>query len=149
MKMAQILQIERPAKAYSCDACGSRDPHCKACAKAREAAAKHMARNEAQRKLMRERRALANAPVENIEDFDSPKEYEEMLYGDILGHHARPPRGTPPEMKIRGFLYRAKESKNAANLDWIKGVKPTKEMLAAAEEAAVAWGKVYAHLREG
>lgn len=64
--VAEVLRMERPAKAYSCDACGSRDPHCKACAKAREAAAKYTKRNEAQRKLMRERRALANAPVENI-----------------------------------------------------------------------------------
>jgi hypothetical protein len=67
-------QIEISAQAWECTSCGGRDPKSCSCNSTaimvalREAAEKHATRNEAQRKLMRERRALANAPVENIKE---------------------------------------------------------------------------------
>jgi hypothetical protein len=152
--MAEVVQMERPAKAYSCDACGSRDPHCKACAKAREAAEKlenKLAQDRKRANAYNDRKRLSRERnAENIEELPlTPEQWEEGGFLNDSAEFAAPPSGTNTVLKIRGFLFRAKESVSAANLIWINGVQPTKEMRDAADAVIEAWQAVAEQIGAG
>jgi hypothetical protein len=67
---------------------------------------------------------------------------------DDDGEEEPPPRQLPDSMRVRGFLHRAKESAQMARDDDLAGLKITKAMRAAVEDAAAAWGQLLALIDE-
>jgi hypothetical protein len=74
-------------------------------------------------------------------------EMDEDAHLTCDGEYAVVDHTKPPKMRIEGFLFRARESARGARMDDMAGLV-TQELIEAARDAASAWDKVHASLRQ-
>ena len=148
--MSLMTEQHISAQEWTCDICGGHDPKSCGCAGAtatsreiqaakREASRQRMIRSREKAKENKDRVAR-NAPVENPDESAPAVEDDDFDFLD----KSPDPAGTArlhPEVRLRGFWYRVLKAKDYAEMDDMKGIACTQEMLEAMIAVPSAWIK--------